>query len=68
MKFTVDIFKLSLEDTLKRELYTPINVTLHEKMKWTGNENKITSLKFLSTEEQVWGGYMGTRGDNTYRV
>ncbi|XP_060600384.1 protein FAM234A-like [Ruditapes philippinarum] len=68
MKFTVDIFKLSLEDAIKKELYVPVNVTVHEKMAWVDNENKITTLKFLPMEKQPWGGYMGTRGDSIYHI
>lgn len=68
MKFTVDIFKLSLEDAIKNEIYVPINATLHDKMAWVDNENKITTLKFLPMEKQLWAGYMGTQGDSIYHV
>lgn len=68
MKFTVDVFKLSLEEAIQRELYVPVNVTLHDKMRWVGNENKITSLRYLPGDRQTWGGYMGTRGDSAYRA
>ena len=68
MKFSVDIFKMSLDDVLQREMYTPINVTIHDKMSWLDNENKMKTLKFLPTSKQTWGGYMGTRGDSTFEA
>ena len=66
MKFDVDIYKVNLEDAIGRERYTKINVTLHDRVKWVNNENKITTLKFLPAKQQLWGGYMGTKGDSTY--
>ena len=66
MKFDVDIYKINLEDGIGRERYTEINVTLHDRVKWMNNENKITALKFLPAKQQPWGGYMGSKGDSTY--
>ena len=67
MKFDVDIYKVNLEDAIMRERYVPVNVTLHDRVKWMNNENKITTLKFMPAKQQQWGGYMGTKGDSTYR-
>ncbi|KAL3842081.1 hypothetical protein ACJMK2_020146 [Sinanodonta woodiana] len=66
MKFNVDIFKINLESAIQTELYTPINVTIHDKMKYLQNENRITTLKFLPNDRQTWGGYMGTKCDSVY--
>ncbi|XP_046574702.1 protein FAM234A-like [Haliotis rubra] len=67
MKFNVDIFKVTLNDLIDQELYTPINATMHDKMKMLNNENSITSLTFLQKERQTWGGYLGTLGDSIFR-
>ncbi|KAK3602624.1 hypothetical protein CHS0354_034208 [Potamilus streckersoni] len=66
MKFNVDIFKINLESAIQNELYTPINATIHDKMKYLQNENRITTLKFLSNDRQTWGAYMGTKCDSVY--
>ena len=66
MKFDVDIYKFSLEDIIDNEMYTPLNVTIHDKMKSSINENKITNLKFLPAEKQTWAEYMGTYGDSAF--
>ncbi|OWF47957.1 protein FAM234B-like [Mizuhopecten yessoensis] len=66
MKFDTDIYKVNLEEALARQLYTPINVTIHQRMRNVMNENKITSLKFLPADKQTWGGYMGTTGDSAF--
>ena len=66
MKFDVDIYKFSLEDIIDNEMYTPLNVTIHDKMKSSFNENKITNLKFLPAEKQTWAEYMGTYGDSAF--
>ncbi|XP_070199696.1 protein FAM234A-like [Littorina saxatilis] len=68
MQFDTDIYKETLEDYLGQKLHVPANVTVHERMKFSANENDMTSLKFLPKEEQVWGGYMGTLGDGIYDV
>ncbi|XP_063400956.1 protein FAM234B-like [Mytilus trossulus] len=66
MKFDVDIYKFSLEDIIDNEMYTPLNVTIHERMRNSFIENKITNLKFLPPEKQTWGEYMGTLGNSVY--
>ncbi|XP_052801612.1 protein FAM234B-like [Mya arenaria] len=66
-KFVVDIFKMSLDDALAKELYTPLNVTIHDKMSLMGNHNNMEPLRFMQIERQGWGGYMGSWGDSTYR-
>lgn len=66
MKFDTDIYKVNLEEAMGRQLYTPINVTIHDRMKNVMNENKITTLKFLPADKQTWGGYLGTTGDSIF--
>ncbi|XP_033752716.1 uncharacterized protein LOC117336335 isoform X1 [Pecten maximus] len=66
MKFDTDIYKVNLEEALGRELYTPINATIHQRMRNVLNENKITSLKFLPADKQTWAGYMGSTGDSAF--
>lgn len=63
MKFDTDIYKINLDDVIKNQMYVPINATLHPRMQHIDNENQIHTLNFLPSEEQLWGGYMGTYGD-----
>jgi len=62
----VDVYKLSLEDALVAGTYTTMNVTVHGKMRWAGNQSPVTDLRFLPGGRQTWGEYMGIRGDNVY--
>lgn len=66
MKFDTDIYKVNLEEALGRQLYTPINATIHQRMRNVLNENKITSLRFLPAHKQTWAGYMGSTGDSAF--
>ena len=66
MKFDVDIYKFSLEEIIDNEMYTSMNVTIHQRMRNSFNENKITNLKFLPPEKQSWAGYMGTLGNSIF--
>lgn len=63
MKFDTDIYKINLDDVIKNQMYVPINATLHPRMQHIDNENQIHTLNFLPSDEQLWGGYMGTYGD-----
>lgn len=63
MKFDTDIYKINLDDVIKNQMYVPINATLHPRMQHVDNENQIHTLNFLPSDEQLWGGYMGTYGD-----
>ncbi|KAK3095661.1 hypothetical protein FSP39_017289 [Pinctada imbricata] len=66
MKFDTDIYKFSLSDALRHGAQTPINATVHRRLKYLDNENDIRTLKFLSMDKQSWGGYMGTFGDSIF--
>lgn len=66
MKFDTEIFKINLDDVISNRMFTPVNATIHEKLKSYYSEPDMTSLKFLPTKDQRWMGYMGTHGDSLF--
>ncbi|XP_005105920.2 protein FAM234A [Aplysia californica] len=68
MKFETDLYKFSLDDLLSQHQATPINVTVHDRLKFQSSKGAepMTSLRFRPANEQIWGGYMGTLGDSVF--